>query len=194
MKKMTKKILSITLGMGAISLATVSTVYANPNFNQQATFASQTSQAFGVQDGRHGVATANDFHTPSWDRFSFNYEFHSGPNWRHDLGQPTTWQGAVPVDVFSVNMRRDANVSRYAPGFGIFSAELQTAQTNPFFSQPPNPHFHNAWEITNPNVIPNFDTQQLGVNFQPAPQGGFDISTMPGNSGGMLPSTSIGIN
>ena len=164
---------------------------------------------FGQGQGRTDTINENDFHTAAWDRFSHNYQFTSGSDHRFDLGRPTQFNGFVPVDVFSVNMRRDANVSLHPPVYGIFSGHLPSHPVSNFFPQPVNPHFHQPIHISPTHWMPQFDTLQQGVNFQP--QGnpmnihttGAPAVTNPstntnatfgntGNSNGFLPPTSIG--
>ena len=152
---------------------------------------SRTPHGFGEGYGRTAPINVNDYHTSVWDRLSFNYQFTSGPNHRYDLGRPTTFAGNVPHDVFTVNMRRDANVALFPPAYGIFSGNIPTAPSNPLFPQPVNPHFHAPWETHNPNVIPHFDTLQHGANLQPQ---GNEFNMFNVSQGeGFLPSTSIGI-
>jgi len=153
---------------------------------------------FGDGHGRVTPVNTNDFHTPVWERFSYNYVFQSGANFRYELGRPTTFNGSVPRDIFSVNTRRDSNVSFAPPSYGVFSGFVPTMPTNPLFQQPLNPHFANAWETDNPNAISTFDTLQQGANFQPQgnPINMFNVDSSGSNvqGTGFLPSTSIGIN
>ena len=95
------------------------------------------------------------------------YQFTSGQDYRFDLGRPTTFDGFVPVNVHTVNIRRDANVSLRPPGYGVFSGVIPTEPSNRLFPRPVNPHFHRPVEMENPNVIPRFDTLQMGVNAEP---------------------------
>ena len=67
----------------------------------------------------------------------FNYHFHSGANFRYDLGRPTTFTGNVPLNVFTANIRRDSNVALWPPSYGVFSGFIPTMPTNPLFPQPP---------------------------------------------------------
>ena len=128
------------------------------------------------------------FHTNQWDRFSFNYQFVSGSDHRFELGRPTTFSGFVPVDVFSVNMRRDAQVSLRPPSYGIFSGHIPTMPANHLFPQPVNPHFHQPLHLQDPNLNPSFDTLQLGVNAQPI---GNRMNIHNVGAGEFLPSTSM---
>ena len=122
---------------------------------------------FGRDQGRIDTVNENDFHTSQWDRFSHNYQFSSGSDHRFELGRPTTFNGFVPVDVLTVNMRRDANVSLRPPSYGIFSGHVPTEPSNRLFPQPVNPHFHQAFVIESPNVDPRFDTLRQGTNAEP---------------------------
>ena len=142
--------------MGVVlMIATQTTVFAAPQ------------HGFGTGQGRIDAIGINDFHTASWERFAFNYQFITGSDHRFELGRPTSFNGFVPIDVFSVNMRRDANVSLWPPIYGIFSGHVPTVPSNRLFPQPANPHFHQGFMLNNPNLLPWFDTMQQGVNFQP---------------------------
>jgi len=170
----------VTLLWLLLMLATSVTVYAAPQ------------HGFGTGQGRTDTVNENDFHTAAWDRFSFNYQFTSGSDHRFELGRPTTFNGFVPVDVHTVNIRRDANVSLRPPSYGIFSGHFPTEPSNRFFPQPVNPHFHQPMHMHSPNLDPRFDTLQQGVNAQPI---GNPMNMHQNVSGGeFLPSTSIGTN
>jgi len=119
---------------------------------------------FGMGEGRTDTINVNDFHTSAWDRFLFNYDFVSGMVYRYDLGSPTTFDGFVPTDVYTANVRRDAHVSLRPPSYGVFSGVFATEPSNLFFPQPVSPAFWRAFELENPNTIPVFDTLQMGVN------------------------------
>ena len=135
---------------------------------------------FGTGQGRTDTINVNDFHTAEWDRFTFNYDFVSGMVYRYDLGRPTTFDGFVPVDVYTANVRRDAQVSFRPPSYGVFSAVLPTEPSNLLFPQPVSPAYWRAFELENPNVIPAFDTLSHSSTV-----------TAP-SAGGFLPPTSIG--
>ena len=154
---------------------------------------------FGQGQGRTDTINENDFHTAAWDRFSHNYQFTSGSDHRFDLGRPTQFNGFVPVDVFSVNVRRDANVSLQPPRYGIFSGHIPTHPVSDFFPQPVNPNFHQPFMIQSTQLDPRFDTLQQGVNFQPVGNpmnihttGAPATTNASTDSGGFLPPTSIG--
>ena len=121
---------------------------------------------FGAGEGRTDTVNVNDYHTASWDRFTFNYDFVSGMVYRYDLGSPTTFNGFVPMDVYTANVRRDTHVSLRPPSYGVFSGVFATPPSNLFFPQPVTPAFWKAFEQENPNVIPTFDTLLMGVNAQ----------------------------
>jgi len=119
---------------------------------------------FGAGQGRTQPINENDFHTAAWDRFTFQYEFSSGVNHRYELGRPTTWNGNVPVDIFSANVRRDRHVAFVPPRYGIFSGHIPTFPHNGFFQQPLHPAFWSSFELQNPNALSTFDTLSMGVN------------------------------
>jgi len=144
---------------------------------------------FGRDPGRIAPININDHHTSQWDRFHQNYHFTSGMDYRFDLGRPTTFDSFVPVDVFSANVRRDANVSLRPPSYGVFSGYVATDPSNRLFPQPVNPRFHQPNQLENPNASPRHDTLRLGVNADPIgnPMNMFNVGEP-----GALPSTSIG--
>jgi len=163
----------------ALMLAMSVSVYAAPQ------------HGFGRDQGRIDTVNENDFHTSQWDRFSFNYQFTSGSDHRFELGRPTTFNGFVPVDVHSVNIRRDTNVSLRPPAYGIFSGHIPTAPSNHLFPQPVNPHFHQPFQLQDPNLNPRFDTLQHGVNAQPIGNP-MNMHQNVSTGGGFLPPTSVG--
>ena len=153
--------------VGATLISPV-TVSANPY---------HSPHGFGQGQGRTDTINVNDFSTSSWDRFTFNYQFHSGMDYRSDLGRPTTWNGDVNIDPFTVNVRKDANVALLPPAYGVFSGHVSTIPSNLLFTQP------NSWQMSfteNPHMLPQFDTLQMGVN--------------AGSNGTILANTSIGGN
>jgi len=180
-KRINRKFTLIIFGVAVwlvLMLATGISAHASPQHR------------FGQDPGRIGPITENDHHTSQWARFHFNYHFTSGMNYRYDLGRPTTFDSFVPVDVFTVNVRRDANVSFRPPSYGIFSGEFATDPSNRFFSQPVNPNFR-FFELENPNVMARYDTLLMGVN---APHLGNPINMHNVGTPGTLPHTSIGGN
>jgi len=157
-------------------------IHANPS----------TPHGFGDGYGREAPTNENDYHTSVWDRFSFNYQFRRGANHRYELGRPTTFAGSVPHNVFTANIRRDANVSFFPPAYGVFSGIIPTMPSNPLIPQPVNPHFWMPWETHNPNVISHFDTLQHGANLRP--QGNALNMFHVSHGEGFLPHTSIGLS
>jgi hypothetical protein len=157
-------------------MATGTTAYAAPQ------------HGFGQSPSRQDTVNEQDFHTSQWDRFNANYQFTSGSDHRFDLGRSTTYSGFVPVDVFTVNMRRDANVSLRPPSYGVFSAELPTQPSNHLFAQPANPHFHPGFQMQDPNRNPAFDTLGHGVNAAPV---GNPFNMQNVGAGEFLPPTSV---
>jgi hypothetical protein len=137
-------------------------------------------------------------------RFNWAYEFESGMDYRFDLGSPTTWSGVVPQDVFTANVRRDANVSLTPPEPRTGNTITPTDPSNWAFTRQQNQlHQNGFWnpvELQNPNAMPMFDMQQHGINAQPQnnPMGiQTNVQTSgasQGGSGGFLPPTSIGSN
>jgi hypothetical protein len=144
---------------------------------------------FGTGQGRTDTVNINDFHTSEWDRFTFNYDFVSGMVYRYELGNPTIFNGFMPVDVYSANIRRDAQVSFRPPSYGTFSGFIPTEPSNFLFPQPVSAAYWRAFELENPNVIPAFDTLLLGVNAQDI---GNPINIHNVGDWGMMQSTSIG--
>jgi hypothetical protein len=144
--------------------------------------------SFGQGQGRTDTINVNDFHTASWERFSFNYSFTSGMEYRFDLGNPTSFMGFVPVDVYSVNVRRDANTSLQPPQYGIFSGFIPTNQSNFLFPQSQNPTLGSARLSENLDIIPWFDTLLTGVNASPVKN---QINMFSVGNGAFLPPTSI---
>ncbi|MCL2400505.1 MAG: hypothetical protein FWC91_12275 [Defluviitaleaceae bacterium] len=185
-KAFMKKAAALTLGITMLAASfSPTTAYAR-------------HPGFGDGHGRTAPVNVNDFATPVWERFSFNYTFHSGADFRYELGRPTTFNGTVPANVFTANMRRNAGVSLLPPSYGIFSGKLPTMPGNPLFQQPANPHFAMPWETTNPNALTTFDTLQQGANLQSQgnPMNMFNVDSSGSNvqgTGGFLQSTSIGI-
>ena len=165
---------------------------------QTVTAQAAPQHGFGQGQGRTDTINENDYHTAAWDRFFHNYQFTSGSDHRFELGRPTQFNGFVPVDIFSVNMRRDANVSLLPPSYGIFSGVFPTEPASRFFPQPISPHFHQPFMIQSTQLDPRFDTMQQGVNFQPVgnPMNihttGTSATTNAGtDSGGFLPPTTV---
>jgi hypothetical protein len=135
-------------------------------------------------EATHQNINANNFHTDTWDRFMApNYQFQTGPNYRHVLGRPT-YAHNFTRDTTWANVRRDAQNSNTPPSHRIFSGEIPTGRVNPLIPHRPNA---NAWELASPHVIPSFDSTGQGVN---APQNAQPIFSGQGQ-GGFLPPTSV---
>jgi len=181
---MKKTVLAVAAFL-TLLIATSVSVYAAPQ------------HAFGTGQGRTDSVSENDYHTAAWERFWFNYHFVSGSDHRFELGRPTQFNGPVPVCPFSVNMRRDAQVSFQPPSYGIFSGNFPTPPVNHFFPQPVHPQFHQPHHWQNTALDPRFDTLQQGVNAQPfsnpmnVQTTGAPTNTAPNGGGGFLPPTSI---
>jgi hypothetical protein len=177
--KSIRKLIAILIGAAVCFIlltAMSTTAYAAPQ------------HGFGRGQGRTDTVNEQDFHTSQWQRFNFNYQFTSGSDHRFELGRPTTFSGFVPADVFTVNIRRDANVSLRPPSYGIFSAVLPTEPTNRLFPQPVNPHFHQPFQLQDPNNNPRFDTLGHGVNAAPV---GNPFNMHNVSAGEFLPPTSV---
>jgi hypothetical protein len=158
-------------------------------FAARVTVQAAPAYGFGADQGRTDTVNINDYHTSQWDRFNYNYEFSSGIEYRYDLGKPNVYEGYAPADVYSVNVRRDANISLFPPGYGIFSGFIPTAPSNQLFPRPVNPSYWGSYELQNPNIIPRYDTMQIGVNAQPA---GNPMNMYNVGQTGTLPNTSVG--
>jgi len=143
---------------------------------------------FGTGQGRIDTINEQDYHTSQWLRFNHNYQFITGSDHRFELGNPTTFSGFVPVNVFTVNMRRDAQVSLRPPTYGIFSGLLPTIPANHLFPQPIKPHFAQPILLQDPNTAPMFDTLGHGVNAAPV---GNPFNMQNISAGEFLPPTSV---
>ena len=143
--------------------------------------------------------------SPQGQRFDWVYDFESGMNFRFDLGRPTTFNGVVPQDVMTANVRRDANVSHRPPTPRTGNTIAPTDPSNWAFARHNNSQnqlrvngFWSPMEHQNPNTLPRFDMAQRGANMQP--QGNpigihTNVQTSgasQGGSSGFLPPTSIG--
>ena len=177
--KPSNKLVAIIIGVAFsffLLMATTITTYAIP------------SHGFGTGQGRTDSVRENDYHTASWERFSYNYQFTSGSDHRFELGRPTTFNDVVPIDVFTVNTRSDANVSLRPPSYGTFSGNFHTPPSNNFFTQPNNPNFYHAIIVDSGTTDPRFDTLGHGVN---APAHGNQMNMFHVSDGhGFLPPTS----
>ena len=122
-------------------------------------------------------------------------------NYRNDLGRSTAFHGNVLQNVFTANVRRDANVSFRPPSVRIGNVITHTDPNYWSFSRTSPTMQNGFWNPTihqDTNMLPIFDVNQHGVNSQP--QGNqMNIQTnvqtsgaSQGGSGGFLPSTSMG--
>lgn len=144
---------------------------------------------FGTANGRTDTVNINDYSTDSWDRFSFNYQYNSGADYRYELGRPTTYTGQVQANVYNANIRRDKNVSFTPPGYGVFSGNVATRQTNYLFTKPVNPAYAAFYPQSDPNAIPYYDTLRMGAN---APMRGNPMNMYNVGETAVLPGTGIG--
>ena len=181
-KRKMSKLIMFGFGLLAAGLMLISplTVYANQSFNPPI----PRSQP-----------------APEQQRFNWYYEFESGMDYRFDLGRPTTWNGVVPQDVMTANVRRDANTSLRPPGPRTGNTITPTDPSNWAFTRQQNQlHQNGFWNPVwhqDTNALPHFDTMQHGVNAQPqGNQIGIHTNVQTsgasqGGSGGFLPPTSI---
>ena len=116
--------------------------------------------------------------TPPWERFHQNYHFTASG---FDLGRPTTFEGFVPADVFTVNVRRDANVALRPPSYGIGSGYIPTDPFSWLFSQPHTLDYWGNFDGVNLPLI----TLQQGANSQPT------VNFQSVGTGEFLPPTSL---
>jgi len=123
---------------------------------------------------------------PVWERFNHSYHFTASG---FELGRPTTFEGFIPIDIFSANVRVDAQVALRPPSYGIFSGVIPTPPFNPLMPQPSNPNFDGGFTTLGEiNTVPHFDTLQMGVNMQ-IPENPMNIHNF--GTGEFLPPTSI---
>ena len=151
---------------------------------------------FGTANGRTDTVNLNDYHSNSWDRFTFDYQFHSGGSYRYELGKPTTFNGHVQPDVYSSNIRRDKNVAYEPPSYGVLSGNVATQPTNYLFAQPADSVYWTTFPQTDTNVILKYDTLQMGVNAaaHDNPMNMYNVGqtgVLKSTSTGFLPPTSI---
>jgi len=185
---MEKNIKKVKIGKKFIAALVMVGIWLALTAASQITACAAPQNSFGRNEGRIAPINVNDFHTDQWDRFHNNYQFNSGINYRFDLGSPTTFDGFVPADVFTINTRRDSHVSLRPPRYQIFSGNIPTEPANRLFQQPVNPHFHQPFQLHDPNFAPMFDTLEHGVNAAPV---GNPLNAQNVGAGEFLPSTSI---
>jgi hypothetical protein len=170
MEKITKKLIYSAL-LGGLILTSPVVAVAVPNNG-------------AWTNATHSNINPNNFHTDTWDRFMPpNYQFDSGSNYRHVLGNPT-YAHNFTRDTTWANIRRDAQGSHLPPGHRIFSGNIPTDRVNTHIPLQPQGQ---AWEIANPHIIPSFDSTGQGVN---APQNATPMFQGQGQ-GGFLQPTSI---
>jgi len=176
MKNTTKRTLALTamlLGTGLTSpLVTQATDFTPPPARQQS--------------------------APVQQNFNWQHEFHSGMNFRQDLGQPTAFNGQVVQDPFRANVRRDANVSNVPPApRGGATITTNDPANWAFRTQQNNLQQQGFWDVTTSqptNGLPHFDLAQTGIN-APVTASPASVNNQgvihTGGGGGFLPSTSI---
>ena len=132
--------------------------------------------AFAAQNTGYGAASSrvdpiniNDYSTNDWDRFTYNYQFSSGPDYSSELGAPTSTD-AVSTDTSNANIRRNKDVSFIPPTYGVFSGVFNTEPSNIYVAQPSK---ESAANVTGPKDPPTY----AGV--------------ASSGSGGVLASTSV---
>jgi len=185
------------LAAGMMFLASPMTAYASQPFNQAAWASSSQSE-------RPAPPIARSQPAPEQQRFNWSYGFESGMDYRFDLGRPTTFYGVVPQDVFTANVRRDANTSHRPPGPRTGNTIAPTDPSNWAFARQQNQlHQNGFWnpvEHQNVNAMPKFDTQRQGINASPqGNQMGIQTNVQTngaskGSNNGFLPPTSITID
>ena len=128
----------------------------------------------------------NDFHTDTWDRFSYNYKFYSGVDYSEELGRPTQTD-IVPRNEATENVRRNAGSSFNPPPSGFFSGDFPTERNNMFANQSSVDYARNTTNFA--------DSGTVGMGFGGSGVSGGSPHTASvgvGNIGGqMLPPTSI---
>jgi len=91
------------------------------------------ANSHGAGQGRTDTVNESDYHTSNWHRFSYNYEFTSGPDASTTFGVPTqtTQQGSNPLQD---NVRRNKDVAFLPPSYGVFSGDIPTNPSSLFHS------------------------------------------------------------
>lgn len=145
-----------------------------------ATAFAQTN-GYGQGQGREDTVNVNDYSTDVWDRFSRNYEFNSGPEYKTELGKPTN-TNIVPRDLTKENVRRNKDTAYNPPSYGVFSGSFDTERSNPYYS-PQN--YSNVRDTSDYSVNP-----ASSYGLQATGQTGTTTNYGTGNGTGMLPSTS----
>ena len=115
--------------------------------------------------------------------FGANYNFET-TYVREQFGQST--DSDKPADYSHIeNIRRDKNASYFSPKYGVFSGELPSDQTNPYFDLD-----HNKSSIS---AIPDYGNYNNGVYSVDASEQGFmaPTSTLNGGNGANVNTSTI---
>ncbi|MDR2929148.1 MAG: class D sortase [Cytophagaceae bacterium] len=137
------------------------------NFSVTGIFAADNSN-------RVDSINVNDYSTDRSTRFSYNYDFESGPN-PHDIFGDSTQTDISARNPELENIRRNKDAAYIPPVYGVFSGEIPTDASSPYHS---NAEPNYAGSIT--NFINSTDTYNVSV---PA-------FTESNGIAGILPSTS----
>lgn len=135
------------------------------------------SNGQGLGYGREDTVNVNDYSTDNWDRFSFNYQFASGMETKDDFGTPTPTDEPARNPQLE-NVRRNKDAAYLPPAYGVFSGNIPTERSS-LYHDNETPTY--ASNVTNTSIDYN--------NIMDAAPAGGTGST--GNTGGMLPSTSL---
>lgn len=123
--------------------------------------ANAETYGFGKGQGRTDSVGVNDYSTSSWDRFTYNYEFESGVNYKEELGKPTTTD-EVPRDRERENERRNKDVSFTPPPYGFMSGSFATEASNPYVTHEPYNYIRDTTDYS--IELAKYDTLQEGIN------------------------------
>jgi len=188
MKRNTKKAGGASAVAAALAVAAVVAISAPIGL-----YANTNPPAIGaVGQGRTAPANhttrplENDFHTAHWQRFSHNYYFHTGPDYRLVLGQPTQTD-SIPANPAQSNIRRDAGASFNPPPGGFGNGVFATDVNNIFA-------YVSIADGSGARVTTNFaDSGSWGVNAVSTAvlAGGSGASGHRASGGQMLASTSL---
>lgn len=188
-KRSIKKIMAVTLLAAMLVNVFSVPAMANPNNNNP-----MTQHGFGRAQGRSQPININDFHTDVWERFAFNYQFSSGPDYRMVLGRPTQTD-IVPFNPDMQNVRRNAGAAFNPPSYGFFSGAFATERSNIFAIQSPTHYMRETTSF----AMSNTDAWGFGGSGGAGSFGGAFGTTgggspnAPGSTmgSGMLPPTSV---
>jgi sortase A len=84
-------------------------------------------------DPNTSYTSEQDYDTDNSARFTWDYSFESGVDYDEALGQPTTTDQTVS-DPSNQNIRRNKDVSDEPLPYGVYSAEIDTDQANPYIT------------------------------------------------------------